>query len=306
MGLCLKTNWLWMITHFVLSLSIPFFISITLGCIKQPELTTPMLGEESSFEELDQIIDEALENLNPYSIRQGQRVLREQFMTVELPPRQKMGLQLTTVTQVKLFSDVFFILYQDEIQNFFDEEPVWLVEEVITLPPVSCANDVAKSNAINLNFPIIPLRQKTKARLKNQSINLSLLKKLQMQKTQLQKKEATAMSEQPIIRISLHNLSSQKTMWPIPDFIQSRPQCGGVPNCQMPATEISYRLALWTSDTEYESFDSKLIVSTDAPYFGLVLSDCREQQPIIGDRDYFIRVCDEVSDFIYGEPPSCS
>lgn len=311
----------WQYLHYLLSLLMPLMFIALVGCIKQPEISSPPLGPEVAFEELDEIIDEALIGLNPYSIGEGQKVLRDQFMTVELPPRQKLGIQYTEVSQVRLIGDLFFVLYQDEETSLVGEEAPILVEEVIALPS-SCETEenTLNSKASTLirgknqqkltsssrHFEILnsirTLREQAKNRIKTQ-----MLKIPKSLNTRLARKTAESASaeEQPIVRVSLHNLSHQKLEWPIPDFIRSRTQCGDIPNCTMPSTEISYRLALWTSETAYESLDSKLLISTNAPYFGLILSDCREQQPVIGERDYFIRVCDDVSDFYYGQPLNC-
>jgi len=115
-----------------------------------------------------------------------------------------------------------------------------------------------------------------------------------------------AKSETPV-RVTFHRFEESDATLPAPQQVRERAGCGGLNPCEMPVHFISFDMVNWYSDTDFLKISFNLGFSSRTPFLpfgegfdrfsGLLVSDCRSTYVEAGDRNIYVRDCDQIEDF---------
>lgn len=263
----------WRILPVIAVASIPVLLSAGMSCIKKPELKKAELGGQVSSEDIDNALFEALEGADPYAVTDSQAVLYIYNYRVETSEPLDYQRVVQDVREVIDTPNEFTIVYSEATEDLENGgEPVVKEVEMNFNPRVGAT---AHFLSLKPSSPSPAVRQLAQ--------NPSLV----------------PFADREYTSITYHNLKVSHLTQEAPASVKERPNCGDLPGCEMHVTRIEFDMALWYSDVDYDKLSSQWDISTDVPFLGTVVSDCTLQQQFIGDRDYVIRTCKALKDFIY-------
>lgn len=106
---------------------------------------------------------------------------------------------------------------------------------------------------------------------------------------------------------SYHRLRESTGMVAVPNVVKTRPGCGGLSPCEIPATFIQFDFVQWFNDGTYQKVAVDLAFSTKTPFLpfgqnfdqltGLLITDCRATVIPVEGRTVYVRDCLSLEDF---------
>jgi hypothetical protein len=102
-----------------------------------------------------------------------------------------------------------------------------------------------------------------------------------------------------------YNLKTSESLEPAPYFVAQKPDCGGLKDCKMKVTKISYDLVSELADSETGRVTRQkniivLKISRDLPYLSRFVSVCFQGMGSFNQQPYVATVCTDVVDFERG------
>lgn len=260
----------WALIHLVITFSIPIALAYFSGCIKPPKVDPGQLGPEASEIDMEKAVSRAYYGLNPWNAYLGQKIISDTNMRVESND-QVQFLARTTVTLMKREepSPTKLKLWAQACVEGPEGQP----PKKTDLSPIEFSRPASLN--INLNSP--------------QFIQSD-----------------TSATRTPV-KTTYHNLEVQTGVMDPPAAVKVKPDCGGVPNCQMRFVKVNYDEALWYSSDEYEINRWSFTVSRDAPFLGYMVEKCLASFVPYQGRRVYVRQCQFARDFEFsgGVAPSC-
>lgn len=266
-------TWIWSIIHVSCLIIIPVTISVMASCMEKPKVEQAGLASEVKGEAIDDAFNEALGGANPYAAKEGQAVLFRHNYSVETSEPIDYQQEVLAIKKILSTSEAFTIVYDE---TFSDLE--------------SNAPDVTKEKEMEF-YPLVNTSS-TGLNLMSRRVSPSVYK-LAMQSNLI------PYADREYTRVTYHGLQVSQVTRAAPQHLQERENCGGLPNCEMRVTRITYENALWYSDVDFDKVTSEVEISTDVPFLGSIILDCTTQQQFIDKRDYVIRNCKSLRDFLY-------
>lgn len=266
-------TWIWAVIHVSCLVVIPVMISVMTSCMDKPKVKNADLASEVSAESVDDAFNKAFMSANPYQTTEEQAVLFRYDYRVEASDPIDYQQEVHAVKRIVNTPETFTIVYDETLTDLESNAP-----------------DVTKEREMEFNPILAP-----------SSANFTLMsRKISPQVYQLAaQSHIIPYADREYTRQTFHGLRVSELTRPAPEHVQERENCGGLPNCEMRITRINYEMALWYSDVDYDKIMSEVEISTDVPFLGTVISDCSTQQQFIDDRDYVIRTCKKLRDFLF-------
>lgn len=261
----------WAIIHLLITFSIPIALAYFSGCIKPPKVDPGQLGPEASDTDMEKAVSRAVYGLNPWNANLGQKIISDSNMRIESNDQVQLVARITqTLMKREEPSPTKLRLWvQDCVEKFDSSAP-----EKTDRSPMEFSRPASLN--FNLNSP------------------------------QFVQSDISA-SRTPV-KTTYHNLEVQSGIMDPPAAVKAKPDCGGVPNCQMRFVKITYDEALWYSSEEYEIQRWSFTISRDAPFLGYMVEKCLASFVPYQGRRVYVRQCEFARDFEFsgGVPPSCS
>ncbi len=291
--------WIWMVLHFSFIIAIPVVLSVMSSCIKKPELKSADLGSEVESSEIEKVIGEIVEASNPYSIREGQAVhivANYRVETSELVEYQELIQQVTKVIDDQ---NEFTVIFDQTLFDLDGEKPPVMretVESELNFYPRPQADNTVAANAVaEITERAVVANNVARDIMKTQSIGRFSPEIYKV----AGKTNFIPYADREYIKSTLHSFKVTKFKADPPPAVRRRPNCGDVPGCKIDVTQLEYEEAFWYSEAEFDKVTHQIQISLDVPYLGKVILDCSTAQQFIGDRDYVVRRCNSLYDFIY-------
>jgi hypothetical protein len=106
--------------------------------------------------------------------------------------------------------------------------------------------------------------------------------------------------------VSCHNLQVSEGKRPAPTGVSSKPDCGGVPNCEIRYKKISFDLVVnlvdeKTNTTHPEKVNYELVFSPDVPYLSRLLDFCYLGMVPTATQKVIVKICNKVQNFEAGK-----
>jgi hypothetical protein len=106
--------------------------------------------------------------------------------------------------------------------------------------------------------------------------------------------------------VSCHNLQISEGRRAPPTGVSSKPDCGGVPNCEIRYKKISFDLVVNLTDeatntTHPEKVNYELVFSPDVPYLSRLVDFCYLGMVPTASQKIIVKVCNKVQNFEVGE-----
>lgn len=108
--------------------------------------------------------------------------------------------------------------------------------------------------------------------------------------------------------VTCHNLKVSHG-WTLPPIgVSSRPDCGGIPNCQISFKRISFDLVVNLPSSDGKStHEEKVIydftISQDVPYLSRLTDFCYQGLVVASGQRILVKICNRVQNFIKELPP---
>jgi hypothetical protein len=102
-------------------------------------------------------------------------------------------------------------------------------------------------------------------------------------------------------RITCHDLKILRGVIDPPAAVQTQPNCGGVPNCQLNVAEISFDRVTWDKP-EGTKMNYRILVAQNVPYMAKELQFCQQLSVPVEDQRVLVTQCNTVVNFRYGTP----
>lgn len=264
-----------MFIHSGLSFGVLVVLLFFFGCIEiQPEKAS--LGSEVDPSDIAASIDEAVNGTNPFGITKGEGSLYLYTQEIE-GSAPTPYLQLSQ--QVLATEDVPEGLKIYVLESTYDFEEDETTENTFT--SLFKYEDYPGSTMNSSQLEIEGERM--------------LVSQMPIHR------DPAALNE--VIRTTYHDLFVTTGVSAPPVNVSSRDNCGGVPNCEIGYTKITYTRADWTSETDFDKIVFEMEISTTPPYLGVILQECQATQVPVEDRRFYLRTCRTLTDFLYGEQP---
>jgi hypothetical protein len=250
------------------------------GCLKPPE-AQQNFGPEVQKALIEKAFNE-IQTASPYSIEVGEFAYLEKLQQVESNPPDVIFQRGDTVTAKKEEADYYVLTLVTEIRERV--EGVFKSSKKETqaiLPKIKSVEELAAQA-----FKTLTLRPQ----------------KLQNYQSQMQKSIKT-LEESSTEKVSYHNLEVKKIVFPTPDLVKKRENCGGlsIEHCQngLPATQISFDKVIWESrGGDKTSF--RFVMSEYSPYLASQLSACAQSSLDFQGQRVRVTQCEFIKDFTWG------
>ena len=262
-----------MFIHTGLSFGVVFVLLFFFGCIEiQPEKAS--LGSEVDPNDIALAIDEAVEGANPFAITKGEGALYVYTQEIEgsaATPYLQLSQQVLATEEVTEGLKVYVL------ESTYDYEEDETTETSFTSI---------------FRYEDYPGSTMTSAQLDIEGERM-LVAQMSMHRG------PATMNE--VIRTTYHDLYVTNGVSAPPVNVSSRDNCGGVPNCEIAYTKISYARADWTSEDDFDKIVFEMDISTTPPFLGVILRECQATQVPVEDRRFYLKTCRTLTDFLYGE-----
>jgi hypothetical protein len=225
-----------------LAILIPLFLFTVIGCMKKPD-HTPNYGPEVTIDEIQKV---ALDSIppDPSKIKLGQYISIDVTQVIDTQAPVTLSQKLDSVTKYDAVKDPLYVLMTFQVKmNELSNTGQWLtsVQEY----------DMALEKDRN-----IPLGLSAQGRNPSAQMGSYSLKAL---------KKAEASSP---VRVTYHNLKREEGFIPVPPLVKSRPDCGGVQNCErgLRYLRLSFDKVIWEND-EGTKTSYRVVYSPDIPTY---------------------------------------
>lgn len=268
---------MWASLHVMIGIGVPVILLLFFGCKEITEEPAP-IGVPVEAAVIEQELQKALEGTSVHTVKKNQQVVFELNQTLE--SRAPSPYLYVKQHVLKLYDtpDYFAYTYNEIIEDP-NAEPG-------TKP-------IVKEKDSPLYIP-----RPSGNTLSLQENGLYTLRNLTLFS---ENRAETLTNERPVVRVSYHDLHVEKEIQAPPPFVRQQPDCRGVPNCQLRVTKIRFDQINWYSDDDYDKLRYTLEISPDVPYLGKVISDCIAAQVPYEERTVYIKECQVLLDFAYGQ-----
>jgi hypothetical protein len=214
-----------------------------------------------------------LNELNPYTIEQGQRVHSietQELITAQGPQKIVTKEWTTEVIEVDNDPETRFIkTHKQVIDRTWDEDFIYEFKSLYFLRQI---DSLQLLDQLDLN------------RLSMSSLISRSLK-------------ANQVASEEVDGISFQNLNEQEVMLVPPELVKNSENCKGIPDCRIPANVMTYDIVLRMKDGTRRTQKIEWIISGEVPYFASLLKDCASTVLTIEGIRVLIKQCSEVVDF---------
>ncbi len=268
---------MWTSLHVIVGVGLPIILVFFFGCKEITEEKAP-IGVPVEAAVIEQELQKALEGTSVHSIQKNQQVVFELNQTLENRPPSP-----------------YLYVKQHVIELHDTEEYFAYTYNEITEDPN--AEPGTKPKVVEKDSPLYIPRPSGNA-MTLQEKGLEALRGLTLFS---QSREETLANERPVVRVTYHDLHVEKEIQSPPPLVRNEPDCRGLPNCQIQVTKIYFDQVNWYSSEDYDKLRYTLEISPDVPYLGKVISDCIATQIPYEQRTVYIKECQVLLDFAYGE-----
>ncbi|MGZ3795592.1 MAG: hypothetical protein ACXVB1_04470 [Pseudobdellovibrionaceae bacterium] len=106
--------------------------------------------------------------------------------------------------------------------------------------------------------------------------------------------------------VSCHNLQTSEGTRPAPTGVASKPDCGGIPNCEIHYKKVAFDLVVnlvdeKTNTTHPEKVNYELTFSPDVPYLSRLLEFCYLGMVPTATQKVIVKICNKVQSFEPGQ-----
>jgi hypothetical protein len=106
--------------------------------------------------------------------------------------------------------------------------------------------------------------------------------------------------------VTCHNLQVSEGKRSAPTGVSSKPNCGGVPNCEIRYKKISFDLVVnlvdeETNTTRAEKVNYELVFSPDVPYLSRLMDFCYLGMVPTASQKVIVKICNKVQNFETGQ-----
>jgi hypothetical protein len=268
-----------LIVHGALALALPFLIAFLIGCMKLPKSKPADLGPQASEEDMEFAISKALYGINPCNSALRQQVIYDVNRRIENSEDvQALDRSFETYLSRELVTEPEAMLKLVLRRDFYDLVNMKWADKVDSDPmeyAVDCQADVAAASRA--------------AAAGANSVPTDLLKAM------LKSSE----EDGGVVRKTYHNLKTEAGVMDPPNAVKAKPECGGVPGCQLRFFRMQYDEVSWFSDSRFVVARWLLTTSRDAPFVGFIQERCLGRMVTAGGRSYYVRDCQYARDFTY-------
>lgn len=281
-------NRTWMILHAVVAIGLPLFLALVASCIKAPEMKQPELGTQATNEEVERVISKALYGIDPWKTAVGQQIVYDFNARIENQEQVRPIARLTQTILKRDDSDPKKL--ELTIQSHELDANTGKVEKSEQKTNYEGGAQSMTMRNMSRPFETLNLDQWANNRWMTEVMKFFALTEMRGPSTK---------ADREIKKVTYHNLYDESGTMDPPASVQSKPNCGGVPNCKMRYMLIDYDEATWYSDTEYEVQKWHFVISRDAPFLGYITERCLAALVAGADRRYFVRQCQFAKDFSF-------
>ncbi|HEY8271759.1 MAG TPA: hypothetical protein VIG33_12785 [Pseudobdellovibrionaceae bacterium] len=105
--------------------------------------------------------------------------------------------------------------------------------------------------------------------------------------------------------VTCHNLQVSEGKRPAPTGVASKPDCGGIPNCEVNYKKVSFDLVVnlvdeKTNTTHPEKVNYEMTFSSDVPYLSRLLEFCYLGMVPTATQKVIVKICNKVQSFEVG------
>lgn len=253
------------------------FIALGLwGCSKDVPAQT--FGQPSSASQIRKAQEESLMNLNPLSVKTGQRV--HSIETQEIISSQ----QPTKFLSKEWVIDVVEV----------EDTPVKF--EVTTNKIVSDRNweddFVYQFKDVYLMAQAEPLRLLDQINTAQYDLETIVAKQLEAEDKQGIQLEGVA----------YFNLKKRPVQMVPPEAVKKSADCKGLKDCKIPADLITYDIVFLFDDGSTRTHNVEWFISSEVPFFASILKQCASTLVTVESQSVLVKQCTDVVDFDYSTP----
>lgn len=261
------------VLHFVCALTLPLALLILVSCIQAHEEHAP-LGPEFDPNQLDEVLTKATDGATVSRLQKDQMIHYEESVRVDnRDPSLHMSTHVLNVIDrsPNPGTDSVRITYHHS-NSFRDEDGTW--QDIETEDTYDIPNSPSLSAGLLLSLG------------QNDVVSLS-------------KAMAMAPLSSPT-HISYHNLKVFEGDIDPPSVIKKKANCGGVPNCRLHATFLSFDEARWSDDSHYTKVTWKYTLTNQLPYmeglFGAMIERCAGFSAVQDSKTHYLNDCQYLTD----------
>ncbi len=247
------------------------FIGLLVACDRDPVNTGP--GEQTTPTEINKAQERSLSKLDPYQIKQGQKVHfveTQELISSQAPIKV---LSKEWLTEVKLIENEpeerILTNYKTVTDRLWDKDFVYVFKGVYYLEQVEALQllDQLDENRYSMN---------------------SILRQLQ---------EQGRVEETEIEGVAFHNLKEQSVSLVPPDRVKNSKNCKGIKDCRLQGDRITYDVVFLLKGGGTQTHNVEWLISPDVPYFAAILKQCSTTIVPIDNQRVLVKQCNEVVDF---------
>lgn len=253
---------LWVI---LLSLNSVFILS----CEKEKKSSG--LGPQVEAIEIETAQNTSLSKLDPYAVKQGQRV--HKIETQEIVTSQGPMKSLTKESATEII----------QLENLEDVRLLTTVKKEVDL----------KDNFTYEFKNVLALPQKVEQALKSYSFKKQIAKAFEISPYSGYRK----VTEPEIEGVSFHNLAKREVVLVPPQLVQESKDCRGLSPCEIKADLITYDIVFHLTDGSKQKHQLEWHISPNVPFFAGVLKQCATTVVPLDDLRVLVKQCIEVVDF---------
>jgi|GEM_PF-5930642 len=259
--------------HFACALTLPLALLLLVSCIQAHEEHAP-LGPEFDPNQLDEVLAKATNGASPLNLQMNQMIHYEESVRVDnRDPSLHMSTHVLNVIDRSPSpgTDSVRVTYHHS-NNYRDENGNW--QDVETEDTYDIPNSTTVTANLLLNTG------------ENDVASLS---------------QAMAMAPTgATTHISYHNLKVSEGDVEPPKAIKNRPNCGGLPNCRIHVTILSFDVARWSDATNYTKVSWHYSLTAQLPYmeelFGAIVERCAGFNAVQDGTTHYLNDCQYLTD----------
>lgn len=257
--------------HFLLSLLIPVFVVLMMGCIRAKEEKAD-LGPEVPADEIDRALSKAMHGADLSQTRVGQ------FLSYSVVRRLEN--EETTINLGSTRVDVF--------------------DKTETANEVRFTLKIVKAQ--RMNDGSFEVRQSEEPLVLQKSPNIAS----RLSAASLSANQVSATEKKPS-KTTFHRLRTSDGTREVPAAVKGKVDCGGLSPCELPVHYIQFDMVQWYTDDSYQKVALDFAFSTKTPYLpfgenfdqlnGVLITDCRATLIPAEGRTVYVRDCMDLEDF---------
>ena len=240
-----------------------------MGC--EQEISDPGPGPKTSVAEIEKAQDLALQDLDPGSIQQGQKVYKietQEVFSTQAPIKNLSKEWTTEVTQVndeghqKIVTTLKKVRETDD-DFIYEFKNVYAFDRMVNFEAHQETHTESHSTE--------------QAYLSLQSGSLQLSNQIE--------------------GVAFHNLQSVPVTLQPPEKVKNSPDCRGLKDCQIQATLIAYNVVFQLTDGSTQTHNVEWYVTNQVPFFAGLFKQCATSLVPIENVSVLVKQCTEVVDF---------